>query len=484
MSIPFSHLPVMWSLAQRRGNSIPSWAGLLVMTELRTDQDSLGAVCVPKDALYGAQTQRSLQLFPNSCGQTMSAYPQLMTAMLHVKRAAARTNMSIGALSAVQASAVNAAIDHALTQPLEDLFPIHSYHGGGGVGLNMNVNEVLANIANFQTFGTPLGSNAPLHPNDHLNLNHSTSDCLATACHIAARAAWAELETELLGLVADLNHHAEQMGTQPKLARTCLQDAVDIRASDYFGGVAHNLMQLTQRCGNDTHHLAAVNLGGNIIGRTGDCDPEFFDQIIDQLNAVLKQAGLPHDLSRVDNLFAASQAHNALQNLVASLEQIARTLIRFGGDLRLMASGPMSGFDELTLPVVQPGSSAIPGKINPTIPEFTMQSAMMACGRAATARMTVDQGELDYNPWQMLLITALLDMIGLLRSGVDTLRRNCVQGLMLNVQRNTENAQGLVPSLMQLKRQVGYARASEIAKQADGDLAVVHAALSKTKDAS
>lgn len=444
----------------------------------RTEHDTLGSVSVPANARYGAQTQRSAELFPLFGAQKLSAYPQLIEAMLHVKRAAAQTNVSIGTMPEDVGEAISAAIDHLLTQLLETDFPIHSFHGGGGIGINMNVNEVLANLANHQRFGTSFGSNAPLHPNDHLNLNHSTSDCLSTACHIAARAAWAGLETELLGLVDDLEQCAKQMGDQPKMARTCLQDAVDIRAGDYFGGVAHNLRKLTARAGADASDLAAVNLGGNIIGRSDDCDPDFFNQVIHQLNTVLEQVGLAHDLRRTDNLFAASQAHDPLQNLASSLEQIARTLIRFGGDLRLMASGPNAGFGEIRLPVKQPGSSAIPGKINPTIPEFTMQCAMMACGRAATVCMTQDHGELDYNPWQMLVVIALLDMIALLQSGVSSLRRNCVQGLELNSQRNTENAQGLGPSLMQVKRKYGYSRASAVAKQAAGDVSIVRAALS------
>jgi len=447
----------------------------------RTEHDILGSVSVPANASYGAQTQRSVGLFPIFGAQKVSAYPQLIKAMLHVKRASAKTNVSIGAIPQDAEVAISVAIDRLLDQSLDAHFPIHSFHGGGGIGINMNVNEVLANLANLQ-LGTSYGSNAPLHPNDHINLNHSTSDCLSTACHIAARAAWTGLETQLQGLAGDLDESAKQMGEHPKLARTCLQDAVDIRAGDYFGGVAHNLRKLTERADADANDLAAVNLGGNIIGRSDDCDPKFFDQILDQLNAVLKQAGLAYDLRRADNLFAASQAHDPLQNLISSLDQIARTLLRFGGDLRLMASGPDAGLGEILLPQKQPGSSAIPGKINPTIPEFTMQCAMMACGRSTTARMTQDHGELDYNPWQMLVVITLLDMIALLQSGVSSLRRNCVQGLELNSQRNTENAQGLGPSLMQLKRKFGYSHASAVAKQAAGDVSIVRAALSETED--
>lgn len=451
------------------------------MDQIRTEHDILGAVNLPADACYGAQTQRSINNFPLAGAQNLSAYPQVIMAMLDVKRAAARTNVIIGALPQMMANAIETAIDNLLNQPLETAFPIHSFHGGGGIGINMNVNEVLANLANA-ALGNPFGSYEPLHPNDHINLNHSTSDCLSTACHIATRAAWKNLEAEFRALVTDLNQLADKMGNLPKLARTCLQDAVDIHAADYFNGVAHNLLSQTRHCRAHASDLAAINLGGNIIGRSDDCDPTFFVQIIGQLNAVLKQAGQPHDLRRVENLYAASQAHNSLQNFTSSLEQIARMLIKFGGDLRLMASGPDTGFGEIRLPVNQPGSSAIPGKVNPTIPEFSMQCAMMACGRAATIRMTHDHGELDYNPWQMLVVIALLDMIALLQSGVSSLRENCIQGLELNIQRNTENAQGLAPSLMQLKRKVGYSRASNVAKLAAGDVSVVRKALIETEE--
>jgi aspartate ammonia-lyase len=223
----------------------------------------------------------------------------------------------------------------------------------------------------------------------------------------------------------------------------------------------------------DAESLREVNLGGNIIGRAEDCDPQFFADILTVLNADLARAGLLGNVTRASNLFTASQSHDALLSVAASLEQLARGLIRFAKDLRLMASGPNGGLSEIYLPARQAGSSAIPGKINPTIPEFMVQCGMVACGHAAAIAMTQDHGELDYNPWQAVVITNLLDMIMVLESGVSTLRRNCIQGMRPNVARNTENATSMLPSLIRLKQLKGYSFAAEIAKQADGDLAFV-----------
>lgn len=450
--------------------------------DTRIDHDSLGPVTVPKDAFYGAQTQRALNLFPISGASPLAQYPLLIEALLLIKKAAAKTNAEIGLIPQTHADAICSAIDKLIADDVQQHFPFHSFHGGGGITANMAANELITNLANLDYFSAHLGSNDPVHPNEHVNLNQSTNDCLATACHIAVRTRWRELESELQGLCEDLRQFGQKNAHIPKLARTCLQDAVDISSADYFHAVACNLTQLCEKAGLETENLKKVNLGGGIIGRTVDCDPRFFDLIIKQLNADLTDFGWDGDLCRADNLFAASQAHNSLQAFANGLDQISRTIIRFCKDLRLMASGPESGLNEISLPAVQPGSSAIPGKINPTIPEFAIQCAMMACGRAHTINMTQDHGELDYNPYQMLVVIALFDMIDLLKSALTSLRQNCVQGLLLNSEQNEKNADSLVPSLMKLKREHGYHHASNIAKEADGDVEIVRRALSQKKE--
>lgn len=439
----------------------------------RQERDSIGMLDVPRDAVFGIQTQRAVLLYPLAGAGRFSDYPALLTAMLHVKKAAARVNIETGAIDPAMGEAIIAAAEDLLASPRPDAFPVHAFHGGGGISFNMNLNEVLANLANEAGFGAAYGSYAPVHPNDHVNLNHSTADCLSTGCHIAALTAFAGLAAEVEGLATDLDTLGQDWAPLRKLARTCLQDAVDIGFQDYLGGVSASLRFNLDRASRDAEALRRISIGGNIIGRSEDCDPAFFARIIPVLNEQLAGAGLPAGLGRTGNLFAASQAHDPLLALGASLEQLARMLIRFAKDLRLMASGPHGGLGEIRLPAVQPGSSAIPGKVNPTVPEFMVQCGMIACGRAHAMAMTQDHGEMDYNPWEAVVITSLLEMIAILESGIATLRRNCVQGMRPDAARNTDNATSLLPSLIRLKQLKGYSHASAVAKEAAGDVEIV-----------
>lgn len=436
----------------------------------RIEHDAIGAMEVPAEAVFGIQTQRAVALYPVVCAGRFSDYPLLLTAMLRIKKAAALTNIEIGAIDPAMGRAIVAAADALIEAPRPEAFPVHAFHGGGGVSFNMNLNEVLANLGNALGFGAVPGSYAPIHPNDHVNLNHSTSDCVASACHIAAFQAFAGLAGQIGGLADDLDQLGRDWAPQRKLARTCLQDAVDIGFDDYLGGVAANLRLNFDIAGQAAERLREIPLGGNIIGRSIDCDRPFFDRVIAVLDA---DPALRMGLRRTDNLFAASQAHDRLLALSSALDQAGRTLIRFAKDLRLMSSGPHGGLGELVLPAVQPGSSAIPGKINPTIPEFMVQCGMIAAGRAAAARMTQDHGEMDYNPWESVVIVSLLEQIAILENGVGTLRRHCVQGMRPDAQRNTDNATSLLPSLIRLKQLRGYSHASAVAREAAGDLAYV-----------
>ncbi|WP_112313192.1 lyase family protein [Pseudogemmobacter bohemicus] len=435
----------------------------------RIERDSIGMLDVGLDAVFGIQTERALRLYPLAGQKRFADYPALLNAMLVVKKAAAQVNIDTGAIDPAMGEALVAATADLLATARPEAFPVHAFHGGGGISFNMNLNEVLANLANKAGFGADYGSYAPIHPNDHANLNHSTADCLSTGCHIAARAAFSGLAAEVEGLAADLDQLGADWAPLRKLARTCLQDAVDIGFADYLGGVSSSLHFNLDRASRDADALRAVSIGGNIIGRSGDCEPAFFAAIIPAINAELEALGLPAGLTRTDNLFAASQAHDRLLALGASLDQLARTLIRFAKDLRLMASGPYGGLGEIRLPAMQPGSSAIPGKVNPTIPEFMVQCGMIAVGHATAMAMTQDHGEMDYNPWEAVVIVSLLEMIQVLESGVATLRRNCVQGMRPDAARNQDLATSLLPSLIRLNQLKGYSYSAQVAKDAAGD---------------
>ncbi|MEB3419142.1 lyase family protein [Salipiger marinus] len=450
-------------------------------TATREERDTIGMLAVPAEAVFGIQTQRAVQLYPLAGQGRFCDYPALLTAMLHVKAAAAQVNVETGALDPAMGAALQAAAQELLAAPRPEAFPVHAVHGGGGISFNMNLNEVLANLANRAGFGAAYGSYAPIHPNDHANLNHSTADCLSTACHIAARHVFAGLAAEVEGLAADLDRLGAEWAPLRKLARTCLQDAVDIGFAEYLGGVSATLRFHLDRATRDADALREVSMGGTIIGRAEDCDPAFFARILPVLNDHLAAAGLPADLVRTGNLFAASQAHDRLLALGATLDQLARMLIRFAKDLRLMASGPHGGLSELRLPAMQPGSSAIPGKVNPTLPEFMAQCGMIAVGHGAAMAMTQDHGEMDYNPWEAVVIVSLLDMIAVLDSGIATLRRNCVQGMRPDIARNQDNATSLLPSLIRLKQLKGYSYSAQVAKDAAGDLDLVRRKLAEAE---
>jgi aspartate ammonia-lyase len=439
----------------------------------RIERDGIGSLELGKDVVFGIQTQRAVDLYPLAGQKRFADRPELLNAMLVVKKACAQTNVQIGALDpGVGAAIVQAAAD-LLSDPRPDLFPVHAAHGGGGISFNMNLNEVLANLANEALSDAAYGTYLPVTPADHVNLNHSTADSLSTACHVAARTAFAAFEPEMAGLLDDLDAAARAWGGQRKLARTCLQDAVDITFADYLGGVSASLSFSLDRARCDADSLRAVSLGATIIGRLEDCDPAFFAAILPALNAELERLGLPANLRRADHLFAATQAHDHLLVLGRSLDHAGRTLMRFAKDLRLMASGPVGGLSEIRLPAVQVGSSAIPGKVNPTIPEFMVQCSMVAAGHAHTMAMTQDHGELDYNPWQAVVIGSLLDMLSVLESGVATLRRHCVQGMVPDAARNDDLATSLLPSLIRLKQLKGYSYASRVAKDTKGDVDAV-----------
>ncbi len=432
----------------------------------RTEQDLIGSLDVPANALYGIQTQRALELYPLHGEKPLAAYPELLIAMLQVKKAAALANMAAGELEQPLGHAIVEAIDTLIDTYPEDQFPVHAFHGGGGISSNMNLNEVIANLANRDTFDQPLGSYTPIHPNDHVNLNNSTSDVLSTAGHIAVIIKWMGLKEELEQLAQGFEGQGRRWKEIQKLARTCLQDAVEIGFDDFFSGYQSLIKRNLQRIDADIAALYQVNLGGNIIGRRGDCSEPVFERLISQLNEVVGT----DQFERADNLFDASQNNDPLVAVASRLDLLSRGLIKVAKDFRLMASGPQSGLGEITLPAVQPGSSAMPGKVNPTIPEFLIQCCMQASGRCFSAQMTLDHGELDYTPWQSLVVSNLLDALTCLENGVRTFTRHCLNGVEVNTERNMRNINTLIPTVIRLKQARGYAFAAQVFKETGGDL--------------
>lgn len=432
----------------------------------RIEQDSIGSLEVPAGALYGVQTERAIRLYPLEGEKPLSAYPELVIGMLQVKKAAALANMTTPELETSLGQAIVNAIDYLIEAFPEDQFPVHAFHGGGGISSNMNINEVIANVANRDAFGQPLGSYTPIHPNDHVNLNNSTSDVQSTACHLAVIAKWHGLEEALMHLAHTFDEQGRKWQQVQKISRTCLQDAVEISFEECFSGYSSLIKRNICRIKTDVEALNVINLGGNIIGRRGDCSDEVFDRIVEELNMVMGT----NRLRQSDNLIDCSQNHDDLISVASRLDLLSRGLIKIAKDFRLMASGPQAGLGEITLPAVQPGSSAMPGKVNPTIPEFLIHCCMQASGRCFTAQMTQEHGELDYTPWQAMVVNNTLDAITCLENGVRVFTEHCLSGIEINIERNQQNIHTLIPTLVRLKKARGYSVASRVFKETGGDL--------------
>lgn len=432
----------------------------------RIESDLIGSLQVPADALYGVQTQRAIELYPLNGEKPLSAYPQLILGLLQVKIIATRINLQIGEIDKEAGQAIIDAIEQLQKDLPEDQFPVHAFHGGGGISTNMNINEVIANIANRDNFGQPLGCYDPIHPNDHVNLNNSTSDAQTTACHFAVINHWETLQSAIYKLQSGFESQARQWQHVMKISRTCLQDAVEISFADLFGGYAALVKRNHQRISQDVKALYQINLGGNIIGRKGDCSAAFFDQVIDAVNLEMHSTQFEHS----ENLFDCSQNHDDLIAVANRIDLFARGLIKIAKDFRLMASGPETGFNELHLPAVQPGSSAMPGKVNPTIPEYLVQCCLQVCGRCYAVQMTQDHGELDLNVWQAIVINNLIDAMTCLENGITAFTDHCLAGIKPDFERNLQNINTMIPTLIRLKQQQGYSYASRIYKESDGDI--------------
>jgi len=432
--------------------------------QMRIEHDLLGEVAVPVDALYGAQTRRAVANFPVTGQRTIGDFPSLVKAMIYVKQAAARTNASIGQLGPSVADAILEAGQQVLEGERYDQFPVHHLHGGGGTSANMNVNEVLANIAE-ELLGGKRGQYRLVHPNDHLNLNQSTNDVYPTACHIALILQWPALKRALDSLTDRLEAKGVELRSQKRIARTCLQDAVVTSFKDLLGGYAAFVRRCAGRIDRAVDALHSVALGGTIVGRAEDAPNAYRELVI----LALRQVTEDGDYRGADHPFDAAQNLDDLVCVSSQLDLFARGLVKICKDLRLMNSGPEAGLGEVILPAVQPGSSIMPGKINPVIPEYAIQLCFKAMGSHAAAQAAIDHGELDLNVWESVVVFAALESMELLQSAVDALGSKCIAGLRADAQRNDQHVQTIFPRLTEVMKRHGYSRVTEVCKRAGGN---------------
>jgi fumarate hydratase class II len=429
------------------------------MTKTRSEIDSIGRIDVPADAYWGAQTQRSIENFPFSATERMPI--GIIHALAIVKRAAARVNRAHG-LDAKIADAIEAAAAEVVAGKLDDQFPLVIWQTGSGTQSNMNVNEVIAGRANEVLSGAR-GGKSPVHPNDHVNMSQSSNDSFPTALHIAvAREAMDDLLPALDYLRDLLAAKASAWGGIVKIGRTHLQDATPLTLGQEFSGYAQQLSKCRERIAHAVmQDIMALAQGGTAVG-TGLNAPEGFDIAIAAEIAVLTD--LP--FYTAPNKFESLASNDPLVHFSAALSTLAVALTKIANDIRLLGSGPRSGLGELDLPANEPGSSIMPGKVNPTQCEMLTMVAAQVIGNHQAVTIGGLQGHLELNVFKPLIGAAVLRSIHLLTVGMESFADRCIEDLKPNAARIAELVDRSLMLVTALAPEIGYDNAAKIAKHA------------------
>ncbi len=426
------------------------------MTATRTEKDPLGTLDVPADALYGVQTLRAVQNFPISGLKPLEPF---VVAQVWIKKAAALTHKETGRLDGKLADAIVMAADEVLAGQHRDQFVVDPYQAGAGTSHNMNANEVLANRAN-ELLGGKRGEYKPVHPNDHVNMAQSTNDTIPTNIRLAALSQLAPLTAALEQLRDALNEKAREFDGIVKAGRTHLQDAMPIRLGQEFAAYAGSIDRGIRRIREAADYLKDLGIGGSAVG-TGVTVEAAYPQL---MNRHLRQiSGI--DVRVGADFIQLMQSMGDVAAFSSALKVLAIDLSKIVSDLRLMVMGPRTGIDEIVLPAVQPGSSIMPGKINPSIPEMVNQVCFQVIGCDTTVAIAAEHGQLELNVMMPVIAHNVLLSMLILRNAVTVLTEKCVRGILAHremceywVERSAALATALAP-------QIGYAAAAEISKR-------------------
>jgi fumarate hydratase class II len=431
------------------------------MTRTRTEKDSLGAVEVPAGRYWGAQTQRSLQNFEIGDERMPDG---VIRALAIIKKAAARVNRESGKLAANLADAIEAAAQEVIDGKLVDHFPLVVWQTGSGTQTNMNVNEVIANRA-IELLGGQLGSKSPVHPNDHVNLSQSSNDTFPTAMSIAAVAALEDqLLPELAALHASLDGHAKAWDSIVKIGRTHMMDATPLTLGQEVSGWATQVSRSAERVEASLPHLRELAIGGTAVGTGLGSPPGWSAAMAAAISKLTGRAFWP-----ATNRFEALAAHDAIVAASGALKTVAVSLTKIANDVRLLGSGPRSGIGELVLPANEPGSSIMPGKINPTQCEALTMVCARVIGNDAGIAVGGLQGHLELNVFKPMLIATLLSSIRLLADAARSFRLHCVDGLEPDRRRIDELVGRSLMLVTALAPRLGYDAASKVALTAHKD---------------
>jgi aspartate ammonia-lyase len=391
----------------------------------RIERDSIGEVLVPRHALYGIQTVRAMQNLAFS-GRALGDYPDYVRALAIVKQAAARANRDAGVLDRRLSGEIDRACD-ALTggEHLEQ-FPVDVLGGGGSIAINMNINEVLANLSN-EHLGQMRGSYVPVHPKNHVNASQSTADICHTAIRIAILERWEGLRRALDGCVAAYRVKARELRKVITISRTCLQDAAPTSLGELFGGHGAAIERRADELRRRVESLRQINIGGTAIGDGGGAPAAYRRAVLARLNEITGRK-----LAMRRNLYDAAQNPDDLAAVAAELAMLAEVFIKIAQDLRLLSSGPNGGLGEIVLPAVQEGSSFFPGKINPVIPETLLQCCFQVLGCERAARLVLERGELNLNVFEGAAAINVLDAIEMMRAAITLFVTRCLAGVAAN----------------------------------------------------
>ncbi|RPI28183.1 MAG: class II fumarate hydratase [Acidobacteria bacterium] len=427
------------------------------MHDYRLEKDSMGEMQVPASSYYGAQTQRAVLNFPIS---DLRVPRPFIRAIGLVKKAAAETNRELGLLEASVAESVIAAAAEVIEGKLDDQFVVDIFQTGSGTSTNMNANEVIANRA-IEIRGGRIGSRE-IHPNDHVNLGQSSNDVIPTAIHVAAME---EIEKRLVPAVrrlADsLRAKAEEFDSIVKIGRTHLQDAVPIRLGQEFSGYAAMVSQAVSRIQSVRQRLSQLAIGGTAVGTGLNCPPGFPAKVVEKVS---RWTGI--QFQEAENRFEALAARDAEVETSGMLKSLACSLMKIANDLRWLGSGPRCGLGEILLPPTQPGSSIMPGKVNPVIPEAVTMIAAQVLGNDVTISIGAQAGNFELNVMMPVIAYNLLQSISLLSNGCDVLAEKCVDGIRADRERCEQMIERSLALVTSLAPKIGYDQAAAIGKEA------------------
>ena len=424
----------------------------------RVEQDSLGEVQVPEDAYYGASTQRAVDNFPLSGLPMPTAF---LKTLAMIKQMAARVNRDLGLINEDVAATIDTVCQEIQDGKLADQFPVDVFQTGSGTSTNMNMNEVIASRANELLTGKK-GGRDPVHPNDHVNLGQSSNDVIPTALHVSAVLAVKDrLVPGLEQLAMALWEKALAFENIGKIGRTHLQDAVPINLGDEFAGYTYQVQKGVARATNITHELAELPLGGTAVGNGLNTHPEFAEKVIALIG---EHTGF--QFRKAQNHFEAQGARDAAVAASGLLKTVAASLTKVANDIRWLGSGPRAGLGEIRLPAVQPGSSIMPGKVNPVIPEAIIQAAAQVIGNDAVITLAGKGGHFELNAMQPVMIHNLHQSIRLLSNAADIFTQRCIRGIEADEEKCLGTIENSLALATHLVPDLGYDKSADIAHRA------------------